>query len=117
MVGLKFWNDFKMLESSKPWEWCQPLFRLKLKSLLPTEWLTFIIQNWYQSICRNMVYEVSISTHMQKLLISNIFTNKGKFAVLVPSNFCLPHDYIQGNNNVQFKLFESFATIYPSHPY
>ena len=64
-----------------------------------------------------MVYNLSISTHIKKKFISNIFTNKGKFVVLVPSHFCLPHDYIQGDNNVQFKLFESFATIYLSQPY
>ena len=50
-------------------------------------------------------------------MISYIFKNKGKFVVLAFSHFCLPQDYIQGNNNVQFKLFESFATIYPSQPY
>ena len=63
-----------------------------------------------------MVYNVSISTHIKNSLISDIFTNKGKFAVLIPSRVCLPHNYIQGDN-VQFKLFESFATIYPSQPY
>ena len=76
MVRLKFCNDFKMLESSKPWEWCQTLFRLKLKSLLPPEWLTFIIQNLYKNICLNMVYNLSISTHIKKSFISNIFTKK-----------------------------------------
>ena len=83
MVRLKFRNDFKMLEYSKPWKWCRTLFRLKLKSLLPPEWKIFIIQNWYKNICLNMVYTISISNHIKKLLISNIFTNNGKFVVLV----------------------------------
>ena len=52
----------------------------------------------------------SISTY----IFFYIFTNKGKFIVPVPSHYCLSYEFIQVDNNVEFKLLLSFATIYSS---